>query len=792
MAVSTTVTITACLAGAGAAAQGQEPRLSAPADVQALEPIRVIGTMPVPGIDAATTAVPYNPQTISGEALDASRSQSVPDQLNSNMVGISLNTPQGNEHQATVLFRGFASSPLLGMPQGLSVYLDGMRLNEPFGDTVNWDLMPRNALASIQLSPGSNPVYGLNTLGGSLVLTTKSGRTHPGAAVEFGAGSYDRYLLGAEYGVSEEATAARVGSDAYIAAQFENDGGWRDYSESRLASVFARTGIRSGWWQHDVSLMASSNKLVGNGLTPVEFLAEDRSSVYSYDDVTRNEATALNWNGRFDLDSRSALRVNAHLRSLRSNFRNADVNEVEDPRVGLESFEDDPDPSGEGGAVQNRARLEQDKFGLTAVWNREWSEEHGTNVGAQFDTSRAKYRRTYELGAFDDTRGFAPAGNDQTEIVNIKGRTSNWGLFVEQSWRPALQWRLTGSLRYNVAEVKTDDRLDPPMINDDGEQIFLNNDFRYTKLNPALGVVWNPVPTIGIYGELSQGNRTPSPIELACADPENPCLLPNSMQADPYLKQVVTRTAEVGARGRVGRLLDWQAAVYRATNRDDILFVSAGAGSLAYFTNVPETRRQGLELGANGSVGRFDWWAAYGYVDATFRRDALLISEGNSTRGTAPQATDDAEILVRSGDRMTDIPRHHAKLGLTFRPSGDLRLGVTMLAFSDSYVRGNENNQHQPGVATDSFGETREFFGSGRNSGYAIFHLHGAWQLSKTVELGARVNNVFDREYTTGGLLGENAFPDGSFETDPEAWRKTTFYAPGAPRTFWVSLRMRF
>ena len=792
MAVTMAVTITVCIGSATVGAQGQDPRLNPPAGEASLEPIRVIGTMPIPGIDTATTAVPYNPQTLSGEALDAARSQSVPDQLNNNMVGISLNTPQGNEHQATVLFRGFSASPLLGMPQGLSVFLDGMRINEPFGDTVNWDLMPRNALASIQLSPGSNPVYGLNTLGGSLVLTTKSGRTHPGAAVEFGAGSYDRYLLAAEYGVDTDATSDRVGSDAYLAAQVEHDGGWRDYSKSRLASVFARTGIRSGTWQHDVSLMTASNKLVGNGLTPAEFLAQDRSSVYSYDDVTSNEGTALNWNGRFDLDSRSALRVNAHLRALRSNFRNADVNEVEDPRAGVASFEDDPDPGGEGSAVQNRARLEQDKFGLTAVWNREWSDEHVTSIGAQFDTSRAKYRRTYELGSFSETRGFAEAGNDQTEIVNIKGRTNNYGLFVEQSWRPAPQWRLTGSLRYNVAMVKTNDRLDPPMINDDGEQIFLNNDFRYTKLNPAIGLVWNPVPTLGLYGELSQGNRTPSPIELACADPLNPCLLPNSMQADPFLEQVTTRTLEVGARGRIGKLLDWQAAIYRAVNKDDILFVSAGAGSLAYFTNVPETRRQGLEIGANGRAGRLDWWAAYGYVDATFRSDVLLISEGNSTRGTAPQATDDAEILVRSGDRMTDIPRHHAKLGLNFHPAEGVRLGVTMLAFSDSYVRGNENNQHQPGVAADSFGETREFFGSGRNSGYAIFHLHGAWDVARDIELGARINNVFDREYTTGGLLGENAFPDGRFETDPEQWRRTTFYAPGAPRTFWVSLRMRF
>ncbi|MBA3477706.1 MAG: TonB-dependent receptor [Lautropia sp.] len=791
-AFSAALCATAALVCSTAGAQGQQPQLQPPGEGQPLDTIRVIGTMPIPGIDASSTEVPYNPQTISGDTLDRGRSQALPDQLDNAMVGVTLNTPQGNEHQATVLFRGFAASPLLGMPQGLSIFLDGMRLNEPFGDTVNWDLIPRNALASIQLSPGSNPVYGLNTLGGSLILTTKSGRTHPGTAVEVGAGSHGRYSLGVEYGASVAANANRLGSDAFIAAQLDHDGGWRDYSESRLGSVFARTGIQSGTWRQDLSLMTASNRLAGNGLTPVEFLDQDRSSIYSYDDITRNEGTALNWNGRFDLDNRSALRLNAHLRTLRTSLRNADVNEVEDPRFGVESFEDAPDPDGQGSAVQNRARLEQDKLGLTAVWNREWSDEHASSVGAMLDTSRSRYRRTYELGSFTESRGFGSAGNDQTEIVNIKGRTSNWSLFVEQSWRPAPQWRVTGSLRYNVAKVKTDDRLDPPMINDDGEELFLNNDFRYRKLNPALGVVWNPVPTVGIYGEVSQGNRTPSPIELACADPQNPCLLPNSMQADPYLKQVITRTVELGARGRLNETVNWQAAVFRAVNHDDILFVSAGAGSLAYFTNVPRTRRQGFELGADGKAGRFDWSAGYGFVDATFQSDALLISEGNSTRGTAPQATDDAEILVRRGDRLTDIPRHHVKLGLNFRPAQDWRVGMNMLAFSSSFVRGNENNLHQPGTVTDNFAETREFTGSGRNSAYAIFHAHAGWQLSKTFELGARINNLFDRDYNTGGLLGENAFPDGSFQTDPEAWRRTTFYAPGTPRTVWLSLRARF
>ena len=269
-AFSAALCVTAALVCSTAGAQGQQPQLQPPGEGQPLDTIRVIGTMPIPGIDASSTEVPYNPQTISGDTLDRGRSQALPDQLHNAMVGVTLNTPQGNEHQATVLFRGFAASPLLGVPQGLSIFLDGMRLNEPFGDTVNWDLIPRNALASIQLSPGSNPVYGLNTLGGSLILTTKSGRTHPGTAVEVGAGSHGRYSLGVEYGASVAANANRVGSDAFIAAQLDHDGGWRDYSESRLGSVFARTGIQSGAWRQDLSLMTASNWLAGNGLTPVE------------------------------------------------------------------------------------------------------------------------------------------------------------------------------------------------------------------------------------------------------------------------------------------------------------------------------------------------------------------------------------------------------------------------------------------------------------------------------------------------------------------------------------------
>ena len=102
--------------------------------------------------------------------------------MNNNLIGVSVNETQNNPYQPDVLFRGFTASPLLGTPQGLSVFQDGVRVNEPFGDAVNWDLIPVNAIADMILIPGSNPVFGLNTLGGSLSVTTKNGRTHKGGA----------------------------------------------------------------------------------------------------------------------------------------------------------------------------------------------------------------------------------------------------------------------------------------------------------------------------------------------------------------------------------------------------------------------------------------------------------------------------------------------------------------------------------------------------------------------------------------------------------------------------------
>src|SRR5262249_58584195 len=121
-------------------------------------------------------------QTATDRQIDALPSPSLPDFLERGMGGFVSSAPQGNPFQPDVSFRGFTASPLLGTPQGLSVYVDGVRVNQPFGDVVSWDLIPRSAIASLTLMPGSNPMFGLNTLGGALAITTKSGLVNQGTS----------------------------------------------------------------------------------------------------------------------------------------------------------------------------------------------------------------------------------------------------------------------------------------------------------------------------------------------------------------------------------------------------------------------------------------------------------------------------------------------------------------------------------------------------------------------------------------------------------------------------------
>ena len=199
--------------------------------------VEVIAISPLAGLGVPKDQVPANVQTTTAADIERRGALDLTSQLLRTLGSVSINETQGNPFQPDLNFRGFSASPLLGMPQGLSVYLDGMRMNQPFGDVVSWDLIPRAAIANVTLMPGSNPMFGLNTLGGALAVQTKDGRNNPGSSVQITGGSKQRAAAEFETGGSQPG-----GVNWFVTGNRFHEKGWRAASPSDVSQLFAKLG----------------------------------------------------------------------------------------------------------------------------------------------------------------------------------------------------------------------------------------------------------------------------------------------------------------------------------------------------------------------------------------------------------------------------------------------------------------------------------------------------------------------------------------------------------------------
>jgi len=759
-AVRTALQAAAIAACAPAAAMAQGLAAVAAEPVQRVE---IIGTTPVPGAGVQRDRIPANVQTADDERLRQVQSLNLPDFLSSQLPSVNVNEIQGNPYQMDLNYRGFSASPLLGTPQGLSVFQDGVRINEPFGDVVNWDLIPKAALARLTLMPGSNPLFGLNTLGGALSLETKRGDTHPGTEAEVQAGSFGRVSAQLSHGRS-------LGEHGHLFLSLESfdEDGWRDHSPSRVRQLFAKTGQHTSAYDVDLSLTHGDNRLIGNGPLPESMLAADRTQVYTRPDITDNEMTMLTLNGAIRPTAGLDISATAYSRHARAATLNGDLNDDYDP----------PEVSESG--VENRTRTRQESEGLALQASYRLRAHHLT-AGFSHDQARSRFIQTQAEGGLDATRAVLPT-QDAEVNAQIRGSSRSSGLYASGVFELDPTLHLSVSGRFNDTRVKTVDVGRATL----GLDTNLDGTGRYRKFNPALGATWQASPALTAYAGFSQGNRAPSPIELGCSDPENACVLPNALQSDPPLKQVVSRTLEAGLRGRFGGSggpggeLRWNASAYRTNNDDDLLFISNGLAA-GYFTNFGRTRRQGVELGLSQRQASFDWAVSYSYLRATFESRACLVAEANSSAETSPACPGEGEIEVRPGNRMPGLPAQSLKLSLDLRPTEAWTIGAQVQAYSGQYARGNENNAHRP--------DGDEFNGAGRIGGYALLNLTASWKPVAGWELFAKVANVFDRRYASAGLLGENAFDAAGNLQAPGDWRTEQFVGPGAPRAIWLGLR---
>src|SRR5437879_10786580 len=209
----------------------------------------------------------------------------LPEFMSQRLSGVNVNENQGNPFQPDLTYRGFSASPLLGTPQGISVYQDGVRINEAFGDTVNWDLIPTSAISTINLIPGSNPLFGLNTLGGALSIRTKSGAQYPGTAATLYGGSFGRRAAEAQHGGSNGEF------DYFASASGFREDGWRAQSPSDVRQFFSKLGWPDGKTDLDLRITNAETDLTGNGLLPQSMLRADATQIYTLSAHTRNRTT---------------------------------------------------------------------------------------------------------------------------------------------------------------------------------------------------------------------------------------------------------------------------------------------------------------------------------------------------------------------------------------------------------------------------------------------------------------------------------------------------------------------
>jgi outer membrane receptor protein involved in Fe transport len=739
-----------------------------------------------------------------------------------------------------VNFRGYTASPLLGTPEGISVYLDGVRQNQPFGDVVSWDLIPKNAISEITLIPGSDPLFGLNTLGGALSVQTKDGVANPGVEGTATYGSSGRKAVQAEYGGGKA-----TGFNWFLAANAFHESGWRFDSPSDVRQAFVRLGWRTDKTDLAFTTSYAYNTLIGNGLQDYRLLARNYSSVYSIPDSTADRSPSFNLIARHAFSDKLTFAGNAWYRNIRTEGVNANLNtdsfdqSVYQPSTkeiatltaagytGIPASgataantpfpkwrcianalqQNDPDERCDGIIIYSKQV--QNEYGLSGQVTWLTSPRIGRNqfaAGAALDRGSVKYTQNTQYGYLNPnyTITGVPAWQDGSTSnpvdsrVNLHGLTPNWSLYFTDTLTLAKTVNVTVSGRYNRFTIDNADRVNP--IAGPGS---LDGNYVFQRFNPAIGITWNPIPTLNAYVRYSEGSRAPTAIELGCADPANPCSLPNALASDPPLQQVVTGTWEAGLRGKPEissiHKLSWNAGAFRAENRNDILFVSSVQLGTGFFQNFAKTRREGFDADLDGRIGRVTWGLDYTYLLATYQSTETVDGSANNTSDTARSGTPglDGSIYVHPGNRIPLIPKQTGKAYADFQATSKLLFDLNEVIVSSSYARGNENNAYKSdGVY---------YLGPGFSPGYAITNFRAHYDLTKRLQLAVQIDNLFNHRYYTAaqlantGLSNQGTFlarPFPAYTKGPQAGnyplQSATFFTPGAPRRVWVELRLRF
>ncbi|SFI45488.1 TonB-dependent receptor [Bradyrhizobium sp. Gha] len=727
--------------------------------------------------------VPSSISAIDASQIKRTGSMNVSDALRDNVANVNITEVSGNPFQPNVEFRGFVASPIVGTPQGLAVYQNGVRVNEAFADSVNWDLIPTAAIRSVTVVT-NNPAFGLNALGGAVNLQMKDGFSYQGAETDTMGGSFGRIQSSAQWGKQVDANYA-----VYAALEGLHDNGFRNLSQSDVRRFYGDVGYRGGDSEFHVNMGLADDDFGATATVPAELLQQYWGAVYTSPQTTNNRVGHVNLTGKVEATPAWTFEATAHARVFEQRVVDGNPSSVQEcAAAGLLCFGDNTTPANglNGAQLANpfasgsllgeldRTYTRSTTFGVSGqATNTDELFDHENRflLGASFDASVTRFNASAELGTIGTDYVVSGSGvflgqsgtpaTGEMGPVSLRTVNQYTGLYALDTFNVSDAFAITGGGRFNHARVTLEDQLGTA----------LNGDHAYDRFNPVIGGTYKITPELTAYAGYSEANRVPTPLELGCADPNNPCLIASFLVSDPPLKQVVSKTVEAGLRGtkelNIGTL-GWKIGGFRATNHDDIMGLPvAGRQGFGFFQNVGATRRQGLEAEVNLKSDRLQFHASYALVDARFL-DALELSS-NSPFADPGTGT----IQVVAGNQIPAVPRHRIKAGIEYAATDAWKVGGDALWVSSQYLVGDESNQ------------------ASKLPSYAVFNLHTSYQFTKNVQLYGKVDNIFDNRYASyGTFFDTTAVPNfansGNPFTDPRS------LSPARPRAFYAGMRVTF
>jgi iron complex outermembrane recepter protein len=723
------------LLACGASARAEQPDQTPPV----VSEVVVVAATPLPGSGVDRDKAPGQVQVLGSADIASSGTPNALRSLNEQVGAVNLDSAAGNPYQPTLFYHGFEASPLQGVSEGLAVYVDGVRFNQPFGDTVNWDLIPDIAIQRITLED-SNPVFGLNALGGALNLHLKNGFDYHGAEADLSGGAFGTRQGEVQYGASYGNTAL------YIAADSLHQDGWRDLQVSDISNAYGDFGWRGEAAEIHLSGHWANTALSGPGAAPVELLAADPRAQFTAPNAIQNNDWGTTLTGDFKLAANLSLDAEAYYGAFRQAVENGNSANDTPCNDGSGLLCGDSGPSTTTGGATIPAFLGPSPFVYSELDDQTTKtrsyggsaqivstaslfglSNHGV-LGASFDGAKTGFSAISLIGGITPvSRVFVGPGVVIDEPgnnvpVDVAITDADSAVFFTDTLDLTSRLSATASARYNDVEVDLHDQLG-------GD---LSGNHHYSRFNPAIGLAYRVTPWLTAYAGYSEANRAPTPAELSCAGPNESCSLANFFVGDPNLKQVIAHTVEAGLRGRtpVARgTLSYSLGLYRTDLADDIVFINSATLGRAFFANIGGTRRQGADAEVRFKTDRWSAYVAYSHTDATYRSGFVESAASN------PAGDVNGNLTIRPGDHLPGIPRNQVKLGITVRPLDKLSLGATAVGQSGSFLFGDEANL------------------TPQLPGFFVLNLNASYQVTPRIELFAHVDNLTDARYYTLGTF---------------------------------------